>query len=75
MHMWVMELAALSLHVSRIIFKCQLFSQDAKEAGACCDGMILFMCLMFLLQYAVAFKPLRHLVFTISSPCCIAGGN
>lgn len=76
MHMWVMELAALSLHVSRIIFKCQLFSQTAKEAGTCCDGAILCSCVMFLLHYnGVTFKPLGYLVFTISSQCCIARGN
>lgn len=32
-----MKLAALGLHVSRIVFKCQLFSQDADEAGTGCD--------------------------------------
>lgn len=47
---WVMELATLDLHVSRIIFKCQLFSQDAKEPGTCCDGAISYMCLVFLLH-------------------------
>lgn len=33
MHVGVMELAAVSLHVSRIIFKCQPFSLNAKKAG------------------------------------------
>lgn len=61
MHMWAMELAALSLHVSRIIFKCQLFSQDANETGTCFDGTILYTCLVFLLHYNVmAFRAFRY---------------
>lgn len=44
-------LAALSLHVSRIIFKCQLFSQNAKEAGARREALILNTFLMFSLAF------------------------
>lgn len=57
----VMELAALSLHVSRIIFKCQLFSQDANETRTCFDGTILYTCLVLLLHYdALAFRAFRY---------------
>lgn len=61
MHTRAMELAALSLHVSRIIFKCQLFSQDANETRTCFDGMILYTCLVLLLHYdAMAFRAFRY---------------
>lgn len=33
MHIGVKELAAVSFHVSKIIFKCQPFSLNAKKAG------------------------------------------
>lgn len=38
MHMQVLKLAVLSLHVSKVISKCQIFSQDANERGTSCDG-------------------------------------
>lgn len=46
MYMWVMELAAPNLHVSRIIFKCHAFLSGCKGAGTCCDGGISHMFLL-----------------------------